>query len=292
MPDTINQGDSSPVVARMVLMTGSSGDWQPAFWLRVTWGQIKSGSTPCSAPAQLPADPRYATALEPPPGLTWDCACGVEAPLGAELEPEVVEPPGDLGPGGEAEGPPEPTDTEELAGGAEVVALAPATGVVAVTLTEVPPEGVDEAPRFAPATGVVAVTLTEVPPEGFETPTEAEPPLLPVPVDTVTVVPVGSVAETLAGGTFTGSGTVTLRSEVELEVESGLNSEPAAQTGGAMSKPEHTRAMAAPPRAARPIQRESSRCGIGHDAKEMPSQPQPGRTSRVAGPLSRSAMGR
>jgi hypothetical protein len=186
--------------------------------------------------------------------------------------------------GREAEEPPELlTDTEELAGGAAVVALAPAAGVVTPTVAEVPLEGVDEAPALAPATGVVVETFADVPPEDVETPTLAPatgvvaetpaavppwafvetptlaaPPLLPVPVDTVTVVPRGSVAETLAAGTTTGSGTETLRTEFELEPELELNSEPAAQAGGAINRPEQATARAAAPRATRSIQRPLS----------------------------------
>jgi hypothetical protein len=241
--------------------------------------------------------------------MTPPCAGEVDAPLGAEVDPplEAVVPPGALEPGVAGE-PPELTGTEELAGGTEVDPLAPAagvvaptvavvplgvdetpavtpaTGVVAPTVAVVPLVGFDETPAVTPATGVVTAAFAAVPPAGFgERPTDAVPPLLPVPVDTLTVVPVGSVAEPVAAGTTTGSGAVTLM--VEFEV--GFNKEPAAQAGGAISKPEQATASAAPPRAARPVQRESSRCGMGQDATEMPSRPQPGRMSCGAGPLSR-----
>jgi hypothetical protein len=171
-----------------------------------------------------------------------------------------------------------------LVGFDETPAVTPATGVVAPTVAVVPLVGFDETPAVTPATGVVTAAFAAVPPAGFgERPTDAVPPLLPVPVDTLTVVPVGSVAEPVAAGTTTGSGAVTLM--VEFEV--GFNKEPAAQAGGAISKPEQATASAAPPRAARPVQRESSRCGMGQDATEMPSRPQPGRMSCGAGPLSR-----
>jgi hypothetical protein len=200
------------------------------------------------------------------------------------VELEGVALPGELDAGSEAEEPPELTGAEALAGGAVVVALAPATGVVTATLADVPPEGVDEAPTPTPATGVLVDTFADVPPEGVdetptlapatgvlaetfatvpaggfdETPTVAVPPLLPVPVDTFTVVPVGSVAETLAAGTTTGSGTVTLTRDLEVEPELELNSEPAAQAGGAINRAEQATARAAAPRVTRSIQRPLS----------------------------------
>jgi hypothetical protein len=112
---------------------------------------------------------------------------------------------------------------------------------------------------LVPATGVVAETFATVPAAGFVvTPTVVDPPVLPVPVDTFTVVPAGSVAETLAAGTTTGSGTVTLTRDLEPEPELELNSEPAARAGDVITRPEPATATAAAPRATRSIQRALS----------------------------------